>query len=361
MPYENRLQNAKELLTELDVEAVIVTSPANFFYFSGVWLDSDERLQAIVITKDNAEAQMIVPEMSVGEVEKADHFTKHFWADGENALEIVSGFLPDQGKISVDNFWPSFQLLGLMDLKSDLTYISSTDILGKLRLHKDEHEVKLLEESGQIADEVVMEIMDFIKPGMTEAEAVDEIDRLFAAKGASELSFSPIVGAGPNGAVPHHSPDETVIEDGDMIVLDLGGIKDHYCSDITRTFVVGEPTEEMEKVHKVVQEAQEASVQAVKPGVPLKEIDEAARKVITDAGYGEYFTHRTGHGLGIQVHEEPYVTPVNDEVAEEGMVFSIEPGVYLEGKFGVRIEDIVVVTKDGAKRLNNAPLDLIKK
>lgn len=360
MPYEKRLEKAHQLLMEQDVEAVIVTSPANFFYFSGVWLDSYERLQAIVISKDKEKSHMIVPEMSVEEVASATHFEKRFWKDGENPLEIVANLLPDEGKVSIDNYWPSFQLLGLMDLKENLQYITSTSILGRLRLLKDEHEVQKLKESAKIADEVVEEIIDFVKPGMTEKEVVEEIVRLYQAKGASDVSFGPIVAAGANGAVPHHSPGETIIKDGDMIVLDTGCIKDHYCSDTTRTFVVGEPTEEMKKVHKIVEEALEAAFKEVKPGVPLKKIDQTARDVIEKAGYGEYFTHRTGHGLGIQVHEEPYVTNVNDQLLEEGMVFSIEPGIYLEGKFGVRIEDIVVVTSNGAKRLNHVDRHLIQ-
>lgn len=198
---------------------------------------------------------MIVSEMSVEEVASAKTFEKHFWEDGENALEIVAKYLPDEGKVSNDSFRPSFQPLELMNLKSTLQYIISTNILGKLRLTKDEYEVKKLEVSTRIADEVVEGVMEFIKPGMKESEVVKEITRLFTEKEASDLSFSPIVETGPKGAIPHHSPGETKIKEGDMIVLDLGGMKEHYCSDNTRTFVAGEPTEEMKKIYKVVKDA----------------------------------------------------------------------------------------------------------
>lgn len=361
MPYKQRINNARKLLKELNVETVIVTSPANFFYFSGIWLDSDERIQAIVISQAREKATMVVHEMSKEEVASANHFQKKFWKDGENAVEIVEELLPRTGKVSIDNLWPSHHLLELMKMTKDVEFTPSTTVLGHLRLIKDEVEIERLRASGKVADEVMEQTIDFIEPGLIESEVVDEIKRLFAENGVEELSFNPIVGAGKHGAIPHHTPGETEITDGDMIVLDLGGIKDHYCSDITRTIVVGEPTDKMIKVYDIVRRAQEEAFQAVKPGVPLKEIDAAARDVIKEAGYGDYFTHRTGHGLGIQVHEEPYVTPVNEQLLEEGMVISIEPGIYLKGQFGVRIEDIVVVTSRGGERLNKASLDLVKK
>ena len=167
-----------------------------------------------------------------------------------------------------------------------------------------------------------------------------------------------MVGSGPNGANPHHEMSEKTIEDGDMVVLDFGGLKDGYGSDTTRTVHVGEPTEEEREVHEVVRRAQEAGYQAVRPGVACQEIDRAARQVITEAGFGEYFIHRTGHGIGLTVHEPPYMIEGETRELEPGMCFSIEPGVYLPGRFGVRIEDIVTVTEEGGKRLNNTPREL---
>lgn len=357
--YKSRINKTKERLKALNVEAVLVTSPANFFYYSGVWLDSNERLQAILISQTQEEAVMIVHEMTEGEVDSATHFQKEFWKDGENALLLLNEFLPDSGTISIDDFWPSHYLLELIQMKPEASFVSSNEVIAKLRLIKDEQEIELLRKSGKIADRVMEQTIEFIKPGVTESEVVNEVKRLFSEYGVEELSFNPIVGAGAHGAVPHHAPDDTEIVDGDMIVLDLGGIKDHYCSDMTRTVVVGEPTEEMENVYKIVQQAHQAGVQAAKPGVRLKDIDAAAREVIEKAGYGPNFTHRTGHGLGIQVHEEPYVTPVNEQILEAGMVISIEPGIYLSGKFGVRIEDIVAVTPEGGDRLNRVDLNLI--
>jgi Xaa-Pro dipeptidase len=355
-----RIQKVQQLLNDHNLEAVIVTSPPNFFYFSGIWLDSHERLQAIVIPK-TGNPTMIVHEMSKEEVTVGGLFKNHFWKDGDSSLELLGEGLPDNGTVAVDNLWPSSNLLNLMKLKNQLTFVESTNVIGKARLNKDEQEIELLGKSGAVADAVLQQVIKNLKPGDTEKQVADEIKRLFALHQVDELSFNPIVGTGKNGAIPHHQSDDTLIAEGDMVVIDMGGIKDHYCSDMTRTVLVGgQASEEMLKVYEIVKQAQEEAVKAVRPGVALKDIDGVARGIISSAGYGEYFTHRTGHGLGIEVHEEPFVTPDNDQLLEAGMVISIEPGIYLSGKFGVRIEDIVVVTSDGCKRFNNLSREFIQ-
>ncbi|WP_026576159.1 M24 family metallopeptidase [Bacillus sp. UNC438CL73TsuS30] len=360
MSYVKRIEKVQRLLNEENIEAVIVTSPSNFFYLSGTWLDSHERLQAIVIPKLGKPA-MIVHEMSKEEITGDGLFKNYFWKDGDPSLELLAKVLPDNGTVSVDNLWPSSNLIQLMKLKKQLTFVEGTKVIGKARLVKDEQEIELLEKSGAVADEVLQQVIDFIKPGLTEKQVADELKRLFALKQVDQLSFNPIVGAGKNGAIPHHQSDDTLIAAGDMVVIDMGGIKDHYCSDMTRTVLVGgQATEEMQKVYEIVKQAQEEAVKAVRPSVPLKEIDGVARGIISEAGYGDHFTHRTGHGLGIEVHEEPFVTSDNNQLLEEGMVISIEPGIYLNGKFGVRIEDIVVVTADGCKRLNHLTREFIQ-
>ncbi|MDM5196737.1 Xaa-Pro peptidase family protein [Fictibacillus enclensis] len=359
MAYQQRINKVQSLLEAAELEAVVITSPSNFFYFSGTWLDSHERLQAIVIPK-SGKAVMVVHEMSKEEVQPGSLFDTVFWKDGDSSLALLAGILPAKGTVSIDNQWPSQNLLLLMKLRDQLSFVDSTNIIGKARLNKDQQEVDLLKSSGAVADTVMKQIINFIRPGHREKEVVDELKRLFAAQGVEELSFNPIVGTGRNGAIPHHQSDDTVIAEGDLVVIDMGGIKDHYCSDMTRTVLVGgEATQEMQKVYETVKRAHEEAVKAVKPGVPLKEIDLTAREIIAREGYGPYFTHRTGHGLGIDVHEEPFVTSNNDQLLEEGMVISIEPGIYLTGKFGVRIEDIVVVTATGSERFNHVKRDFI--
>jgi Xaa-Pro dipeptidase len=359
MVQKKRIDKVQKILQELNIEMVVATSPPNFFYFSGTWLDSHERLQAFVIPRVGVPT-MIVHEMSKEQIFPSDHFEALFWKDGEDPLVLLSKTLPDSGTISIDNQWPSQHLIQLMKLKNNLSFIESTKIIGTSRLYKDEIEIDLLKKSGIIADDVMTQIIRFVKPGLTEKDIVAEIKRLFATYKV-DLSPNTVVGTGKNGAIPHHQPDETIIVAGDMIVIDMGGIKDHYWFDMTRTVLVGgKPTKEMQKVYEFVKYAQETAIKGIKPGVPLKEIDRIARDIISDAGYGPNFTHRTGHGLGIEVHEEPYVNYMNEQLLEEGMVISVEPGIYLSGNFGVRIEDIVVVTSDGFERLNHVTRDFIQ-
>jgi Xaa-Pro dipeptidase len=357
--YVERIKRAQKLVQSCGWEAAVVTSPPNFFYFSGTWLDSHERLQAIVIP-ESGHATMIVHEMSREEVGPMDGVEMVFWKDGDPSIEILAKILPQKGTISIDNRWPSEKLIDLMSLSSGRAFVKSTEVTDALRLIKDPTEIDALRVSGATADHVIAQTISFIKPGMTEKEVAAELKRLFQAEGVEQLSFDPIIGAGKNGAIPHHQSDDSVISVGDMIVIDMGGIKNHYCSDMTRTVVVGEPTPEMEKVYEVVRHAQEEAVKAIKPGVAMRLIDQTARDVIEKAGYGAYFTHRTGHGLGIEVHEQPFLTSTNEQLLEEGMVVSVEPGIYLSGKFGVRVEDIVVVTASGAERFNHYPRDLKK-
>lgn len=359
--YNNRIVQAQHLLKEQKINALIVTSPSNFVYFSGSFLDSNERLQAIVISQTGKPA-MLIHEMSKEEIKHLDFFENHYWKDGENPLQLLDRQLPASGTVAVDNYWPSQYLLELMEVSHNRLFVKSTSIIDALRLQKDNAEIMLLKSSAQIADEVMKQVIRDIRPGMTELDVADHITSLFSSMGVNRLSFTPIVAAGKNGAIPHHQPDETKILSGDVVVIDIGGVKDHYCSDMTRTILLGNNLDqEVNKVYEIVQRAQEEAIKAVKPGVSLCEIDKIARNIICNAGYGPNFTHRTGHGLGIDLHEAPFVTHNNEQLLKKGMVISIEPGVYVQGKFGVRIEDIVVVTSTGCEILNQFTRKLITK
>lgn len=233
------------------------------------------------------------------------------------------------------------------------------DLVNNLRAAKDEEEIAFMTEAQRITDCVFDKIVKFIKPGLTEREVAARLVYELLLGGADKVSFDPIVVAGPNGSLPHGIPSDRKIESGEFVTLDFGCMYHGYCSDMTRTVAVGEPTEEMRKVYDIVLKAQLAGIAATKAGIPGKEIDAAARKVIEDAGYGEYFGHGYGHSLGLEIHESPNASSSEEKLLPVGAVTSAEPGIYLPGKFGVRIEDVTVYTTDGCTVLTKSPKELL--
>ena len=269
----------------------------------------------------------------------------------------MAPLVPADGTIgAVDQLW-AVHLLGTKRVRPGVEFASGSHVLAKLRSVKDPSELELLARAARGADEAFRQLADTRLEGLREEEVVVLLSSLLREAGHEEISFT-IVGSGPNGASPHHEPGGRTIRHGDPVVLDFGGKVGRYCSDISRTVCVGDPPNGFEEVYDVVREAQEAAFLAVRPGVTGRDVDGVAREVIEQAGYGERFIHRTGHGIGLEVHESPYISPENDQPLEAGMCFSIEPGIYLSGRFGVRIEDIVAITEDGVVRLNHAPRDL---
>ena len=283
------------------------------------------------------------------------------WADDVGPVEALNEALAAidataPGRVALDETMRAdFALLLLDALPADTARDFTPETLGALRMRKDSAEYNKLKMNAGIADRAIQTAFVKIKPGMTENEVAAEIRAHFSSEGASPQFW--IVGAGGNGAFPHHSASERVVREGDAVVIDIGGRKQGFPSDITRMAVIGEPPEGYGQIHSIVEKAVQAALKAAKPGVLAKEVDAAARGVITDAGYGEYFVHRTGHGMGIDGHEPPYITATSETVLEEGMVFSIEPGIYLPGRFGIRLEDIVILREDGPEILSSLPRD----
>ncbi|MGZ4132778.1 MAG: M24 family metallopeptidase, partial [Actinomycetota bacterium] len=236
-------------------------------------------------------------------------------------------------------------------------FAPASPVISRLRAVKDDDELDTLRRAGAAADATFGDILTLPFAGRREQEVAADLARLLVEHGHDRADFT-IVASGPNAASPHHEPGDRTIQPGDAVVLDFGGALDGYFSDTTRTVVVGEAPAGFEPVYALVKQAQEAAVEAVRPGVAIQEVDRAARRVIAAGGYGERFIHRTGHGIGLEVHEPPYVIEGDVTVLEPGMTFSVEPGIYLEGRFGVRIEDVVAVTADGADRLNRTTRDL---
>jgi len=237
--------------------------------------------------------------------------------------------------------------------------VPAQKLVNGLRASKDAEEIALMEKAQAITDRAFSAILQFIRPGMTEQEIAAKLQYDMLRFGAEKMSFTPIVVSGPNGSLPHGIPGERKVQPGEFLTMDFGCKYGGYCSDMTRTVAVGEPSEEMRKVYQIVLEAQKAGIAATRGGVPGKDIDAAARKVIEDAGYGEYFGHGYGHSLGIEIHEPPNANSRNDAPMPVGAVVSAEPGIYLPGRFGVRIEDVTVLTADGCIDLTKSPKELI--
>lgn len=237
--------------------------------------------------------------------------------------------------------------------------VPAQGLLGALRAAKDEEEIALMTKAQRISEQALEEILKFLRPGVTEKEVAAKLTYDMLRFGAEKMSFDPIVASGPNGSLPHAVPSDRAIQSGEFVTMDFGCIYGGYCSDMTRTVAVGEPTEEMKKVYAVVLEAQLAGIAAEKAGVTGKSVDAAARRVIEDAGYGEYFGHSFGHSVGLEIHEAPNAGSTSEDVIPLGAAVSAEPGIYLPGKFGVRIEDVTIFTADGCVNLTKAPKDLI--
>lgn len=356
-----RMERAARSAADAGLAGLLVAPGPDMVWLTGYTPTAvTERLTVLVLTPGH-DPVLVVPTLEAPDAEHAtggSALTLRDWTDGKDPYAVTAALLDGHGRFGIsDNTW-AMHLLGLQRALPDASYASLTDALPMLRAVKDAAELELLAAAGAAADATFEEIRKVPFAGRRESELGQDLAGLLRRFGHSQVDFT-IVGSGPNGANPHHEVGDRVIRHGDMVVLDFGGLKDGYGSDTTRTVHVGEPTEEERRVHDVVREAQEAGYQAVRPGVACQEVDRAARAVISDAGYGANFIHRTGHGIGVTTHEPPYMIEGEEQPLVPGMCFSVEPGIYLPGRFGVRIEDIVTVTEDGGRRLNNTTRDMV--
>ncbi len=356
--FRDRVARAAGAAEEAGVDGLLVTPGPDLGYLTGYAPMPLERLTLLAIGVGRSPV-MLVPtlERPAAVASPAGEWLEiEGWTDGEDPYAAAVRLLSGERYAVTDQTWAS-HVLGLQAAAPGIALLPATEVLPNLRAVKDRDELDALRAVGAAADAAFGDIVRVRFEGRSELEVAADLAAALRARGHETVDFT-IVGSGLNGASPHHEAGERVILAGDLVVLDFGGHLAGYCSDITRTVAVGEPTEEQRRVHETVRHAQQAAFEAVSPGVPCEEVDRAARAVIEAAGYGEGFVHRTGHGIGIEVHEPPYIVEGNDTRLEPGMTFSIEPGVYLPGRFGVRIEDIVAVTDEGARRLNEAPRDL---
>lgn len=356
-----------EILTNLmkneDIDALMIGPSSDLEYFTGLNPMSDERFKALIILKDKRYFY-ICPELYYEETRELLGEDAHIfiWSDTDGFLkaikEAANYYNLKNIKIGVNDAIRAIDILEIENAIKAKFFIGS-GIIENVRIIKDEEEKSNLRKSAHIADEVAGEIIKFIRPGLTERDIKRKIEELFMEKGVQSLAFETIVASGPNSSKPHYNGDSRVIEEQDIIVLDFGCKYNGYCSDISRTVFVGEPTEEQKKIYDIVVKANTAAESFVKQGVTAEDVDKMARDVIKQAGYGQYFLNRTGHGIGRAVHEGPYIREGNKQVLENGMAFSIEPGIYLPGQYGMRVEDIVLIDNWSGEVLNKFIKDLI--
>ncbi|UPL14169.1 M24 family metallopeptidase [Microbacterium galbinum] len=364
--YSARLERASALAAEAGLDAVIVGPGPDLQYLVGVEGDTIERLTALVIGPGIAPT-VVVPRMELAKVRSTAVGTLGLavsdWVDGENPYDLVAAAVGSVAvgsvavgsvaRVGVSDALPALHVIPIGE-RLGVRLELATPVLREGRMIKDAAEVAELRRAGDAIDAVHRRVPEWLRAGRTEREVAADIARAIVAEGHQTVEFV-IVGSGPNGADPHHEVSDRVIEEGDIVVVDIGGaVPSGYNSDSTRTYAVGTPDPEAAERIAVLVRAQQAAVDAARPGVTASEVDDAARQVLADAGLGEAFLHRTGHGIGVSVHEEPYIAPGNDLVLREGMAFSIEPGIYFSGEWGARIEDIVVLTADGCERLNTS-------
>ncbi|MEV7324046.1 aminopeptidase P family protein [Streptomyces sp. NPDC093970] len=359
--YKSRMARAARTAADAGLAGLLIAPGPDMVWLTGYTPTAVTERLTLLVLAPGSDPVLIVPTLEAPDAEKADGaavLSLRDWTDGVDPYAVTAELLAKDGRFGIsDNAW-AMHLLGLQKTLPGTSYASLTDALPMLRAVKDAAELELLAAAGAAADETFEEIRKVPFAGRRESDVGHDLADLLRRFGHEQVDFT-IVGSGPNGANPHHEVGDRVIQDGDMVVLDFGGLKDGYGSDTTRTVHVGPPTAEERDVHDIVRAAQEAGFRAVRPGAACQEIDRAARAVITDAGYGEFFIHRTGHGIGVTTHEPPYMIEGEEQPLVPGMCFSVEPGIYLPGRFGVRIEDIVTVTEEGGRRFNNTTREMV--
>jgi Xaa-Pro aminopeptidase len=368
--YAKRLRAAAAAAADAGLAGLVITPGYDMRYLVGSRTQTFERLTALVLPA-TGEPTVVVPRLELASLKESAvtelGLAVRDWVDGDDPYGLVADALGgapagQSGRLAVatavTDAMPALHLLPLADVLG-VVPVLATDVLRRLRMIKDAAEVDALRKAGAAIDRVHARVPEFLVPGRTEADVAADIAEAIVAEGHSEVAFI-IVGSGPHGADPHHECSDRELRAGDIVVVDIGGpYEPGYNSDSTRTYSIGEPDAEVARRYAVLQRAQQAAVDAVRPGVTAEQVDAVARDVLAAEGLAEAFVHRTGHGIGLSVHEEPYIVAGNALPLEEGMAFSVEPGIYFPGQWGARIEDIVVVTADGALPVNNRPHELV--
>lgn len=358
--YNNRVLNLRREMKKQAIDLVILSHSTDLFYTTGIRGRLLERLACFILTQ--TEIHFIAPAFEINDP-SCDGLSleSHGWDDGQDPFALVKMIVPAglSLRAAIGKDVPSWVLIRLIELFPNFTWISAENLFRDLRSSKDDFEYRLLKQVQEKATNALVKVMEHGVLGMKEIE----VSRLLIDYCAQEgiKSDGGIVASGPNSAIPHHFPTERTIENGDVVVIDFGGEEDGigYQADTTRTFCVGHIPEGFEEIYQLTRKANQAAYEAAKPGLPCQELDKVARDIITKGGYGKYFTHRLGHGIGLDIHEDPYISADNPQLLQVGHAFSNEPGIYIPGKYGVRIEDILFLHASGAERLTPTypPLD----
>jgi Xaa-Pro aminopeptidase len=356
----DRLARVRAAMADERVDVLLLSVGPDLPYLTGYQAMPLERLTMLVLPRDD-DATLVVPRLEAPRVvERPEIFTLRPWVETEDPVAIVAELAGRPATAAIgDHTWARF-LVDLIGHLPATTFRRANEVIGPIRMRKDSAEIAALQAAGAAADRVATQLQTggIALVGRTEAEVSADISGRLLAEGHDKVNFA-IVGAGENAASPHHHAGDRRIQAGEVVLCDFGGTMDGYCSDITRCVSLGEPPAEIAEAYAVLHEAQQAAVQAAVVGTPCEDVDATAREIIAAAGYGEGFFHRTGHGIGMEEHEDPYIVSGNRLALAPGHAFSIEPGIYVAGRWGMRLEDIVVATQDGPLALNTVDHTLV--
>ncbi|MCI9559075.1 MAG: aminopeptidase P family protein [Lachnospiraceae bacterium] len=353
--YEERTAKVLKNMEEKGLEQMLVSDPPSIYYLTGKWILPNERLLALYLNK-NGNHKLFVNKLFT--VDGDIGIEKVWFSDTDPGCEIIAGYTNHDKLLGIDKKMAARFLLELMELGAGSGFKNASECVDKARRVKDEDEKEKMILASKLNDEAMERFKGLIREGVTEQQVAAEMNAIYKELGTEGPSFGPLVSFGANAAIGHHKPDHTVLKPGDCVLFDVGCKKNSYCSDMTRTFFYKSVSEKGREVYEIVKKANLAAQAAMKPGMRFCDIDKVARDIITEAGYGPNFTHRLGHCIGIEVHDAGDVSSINTDVVEEGMIFSCEPGIYLPGEVGVRIEDLMLMTKDGAVSLNHVSKEL---
>ena len=352
----SRTNKILEKMKQQGINQALISDPYSIFYLTEYLENPGERFFAVLLD-ENGDHKLFIN--ALFPLEKDLGLEKVVYSDTDNPIELLAKYIPNGSVVGIDKVLPARFLLPLMNHLPENKFVDVSQIVDRVRLIVGEEENELMRRASLLNDAACQRVINSISEIKSEKDVAKDLLAIHEELKVDGLSFDPIIAYGANGANPHGTVGDRYVKSGDAIIIDMGGIKDNYCSDMTRTVFWKQPSEKAREVFEIVLEAQKRGVATVKPGVRFCDIDAACRDYITEKGYGEFFTHRTGHHIGLECHEYGDISSINETRCEPGMIFSIEPGIYLPGEFGVRIEDLVLVTEDGCEVLNKLNKELV--